>query len=97
MKRLLLVLLLVGCTGDDDDSAPADDDDAVPETCFQMFRSTPERQGHTPHTLPREQPRQAWAVNVSNLPLGGAGSPRGTRSPTSPSPTTARCSWARGP
>jgi len=56
---------------DDDDTAAGDDDDAAGPTCFQMFRGTPERRGHTSFTLPREQPAAGWAVNVSDLELGG--------------------------
>jgi outer membrane protein assembly factor BamB len=63
-----LLIALSACIDDDDDTI---DDDDAPETCFQMFRSTPERQGRTEYALPRTEPTRAWAVNVSDLPLGG--------------------------
>jgi outer membrane protein assembly factor BamB len=73
MRRLSFVGLLVlsACVGLDDDDSTSDDDDSGPPPCLQMFRGTPERQGHTAHVIPRVAPAARWAVNVSGLELGG--------------------------
>ncbi len=70
-RALLLLVAAAGCVPGEVDPPPPDDDDAVAPECFQMFRSTPERQGHTEHVIPRSAPSPGWAVNVSGLELGG--------------------------
>lgn len=67
----LALALAAGCVAADDDDTAVNDDDTPEDVCFQMFRGTPERQGHTSYTLPRTAPRPGWAVNVSGMELGG--------------------------
>jgi hypothetical protein len=58
----LALALAAGCVAADDDDTAVNDDDTPEDVCFQMFRGTPERQGHTSYTLPRTAPRPGWAV-----------------------------------